>query len=304
MSTRSRHIIAVLYPGELGARVAEALRGRADVITTLQGRSKASQRRCDESGIAVRAMLEDVVREADVVLSLVPPAAAEQAANEYVALARLAPANATYVDMNSIAPETASRLAQQVEQAGVAFVDGAVNGLARNLTTSGTLFLSGPRAAHVAGLFDGVMRVRVVGLEPGAASAMKMLLAGLSKGVCALFAELALAAESRGMLEPMLAASSEIYPEITQLAERMLPTYAQHATRRAGEMRELERTVENADIEPIVSSAIRKLHEELSEVGWNDVASTSATSFIRFLSQQGFLTAALAASAESSAVKE
>ena len=79
-------------------------------------------------------------------------------------------------------------------------MDAAVNGLAHNAASSGTLFLSGPRAAEVARLFAGTMRVQELGSEPGSASAMKMLLGGLSKGLCALFLELALLAREQGML--------------------------------------------------------------------------------------------------------
>ena len=73
-------------------------------------------------------------------------------------------------------------------------MDGAINGLAKNLTSSATMFLSGPRASEVADLFGQHVRVRLLGHEFGRASAMKMLLSGLSKGVCALFAETALTA--------------------------------------------------------------------------------------------------------------
>src|SRR5205814_4109392 len=136
--------------------------------------------------------------------------------------------------------------------------DAAINGLAKNITTSGTLFLAGERAAEIAQVFDGVIRMQILGREPGRASAMKMLLSGLSKGICGLFVELALMAHRQGMLSEMLEASGQIYPGMMAVVDRMLPTYAQHAWRRATEMRELEQTARSAGLQPRVIAAVRK----------------------------------------------
>ena len=77
---------------------------------------------------------------------------------------------------------------------------------------------------------------------------MKMLLAGISKGTCGLFLELAVLADRREMLPELIEATNRIYPGIGQLVERMLPTYAVHAARRADEMRELESTALASDL--------------------------------------------------------
>jgi 3-hydroxyisobutyrate dehydrogenase-like beta-hydroxyacid dehydrogenase len=208
--------------------------------------------------------MADVVRASNVVISLVPPAAATSVATAYRELAHLAPASVIYVDANSIRPELAARMATDVGSKGGSFVDAAINGLAANLESSGTLFLSGGRAGEVARLFDGSIRVRTLGDEPGRASAMKMLLAGISKGISALMLELALVAQRHDMLDEMLEATALIYPDVAALAERMLPTYGRHAGRRATEMAELEQTVRTAGLEPCVVAAVRHLHDALA----------------------------------------
>ncbi len=73
------------------------------------------------------------------------------------------------------------------------------------------------------------MHVQVLGDGPGAASAMKMALGGLAKGLCALFAEVALLADRHEMLGQMLDATARIYPGVFEVVERMLPTYTAHA---------------------------------------------------------------------------
>jgi 3-hydroxyisobutyrate dehydrogenase-like beta-hydroxyacid dehydrogenase len=257
--------LGILYPGEMGAALAAVLRaGGARVVTTLRGRSPQTAHRCRDAGVEILDSLADVVRQSEVVFSIVPPRAAEEVAGAYCEHAHFAPPRVVYVDVNSIGPELAASLAARVERRGAAFIDAAINGLAKNLGKSGTLYLSGRRAAEIERLFAGAVHVRLLGDEPGRASAMKMILGGLSKGVTALFAELAVLADRSGMLDEATREASRIYPGITEVALRMLPTYPAHAARRADEMRELERNANTAGLQPCVIAAVRRLHESLT----------------------------------------
>ena len=258
--------VGVLYPGEMGSAVAALLVARGTpVVTTLAGRSASTAEHCAASGAIVVSSLAEVVRVADVLVSLVVPSAAEGVAAEYCAAARLAPPGAIFVDANSVAPARAKDIAARVEAAGRSFVDASINGLAKNLGASGTLYLSGARAAEVAALFEGAARVKLLGGDVGRASAMKMLLGGLSKGLCALFAELALLAHEQGMLEEMLEAATRTYGGVTAVAERMLPTYARHAGRRYTEMSELEATARHAGLTPRVIEGVLRFHEMMAQ---------------------------------------
>jgi 3-hydroxyisobutyrate dehydrogenase-like beta-hydroxyacid dehydrogenase len=257
--------VGVLYPGELGAALAGALVARGvPVVTTAHGRSGRTAARAADCGAVVLNSPPEVVRASDVLFSLVVPSAAEVVANEYLQSARLAPRGAIYVDANSIGPDKVRAIAERIESAGVSFVDASINGLAKNLCTTATLYLAGRRAGEVAALCDQVARVKLLGEEVGRASAMKMLLGGLSKGVCALFAELSVLAHEQGMLDDLLEAATRTYPGVTALAERMLPTYAQHAARRATEMSELEATARAAGVTPRAIEGVVKFHEALA----------------------------------------
>jgi hypothetical protein len=66
----------------------------------------------------------------------------------------------------------------------------------------------------------------------------------------------------------MLETCNAIYPGISLVAERMLPTYARHAERRAAEMRELEQTAKFSDLKPAVIRGIRELHEQLAQASF------------------------------------
>jgi len=288
--------VAVLYPGELGVAFASMLQARGvRVITTLADRGEATLRRCREAGIETLATFDQVVEQANVIISLVPPAAAEDVAESYCKLAHLAPSGALFVDANSIGPEMASNLAAKVEAAGIGFVDAAINGLAKNLRTSGTLYLSGTRASEVVSLVGDGMRMRMLPGGAGRASAMKMLLAGLSKGICALYSELALLAHRQELQGEFAEAISKIYPGISALVERMLPTYAQHAARRVTEMQELEQTTRWMGLEPCVIAAVRSVHENLAAVSFDSAAAQTATALIEKLAEEQMLAADLTA---------
>jgi len=270
--------------------VARVLRARgANVVTTLRDRGRRTAERCAEADIAVLDSLTTVARKADVIISLVPPAAAAEVAEGYAKVMHLAPAGVVYVDANSVSPESAAAIAETITRTGGSFVDAAVNGLAKNLTTSGTLFLSGTRAEDVAELFGDAVRVRVLGAEVGTASTMKMLLGGLSKGLCGLFLELALVADRRGMLGEMLKAAHEIYPGMLQVVDRMLPTYAEHASRRATEMNELQATARASGLEPCVLDAIGRLHELLAHTNFTTASGADVRSIVRHLRSAGLL---------------
>jgi 3-hydroxyisobutyrate dehydrogenase-like beta-hydroxyacid dehydrogenase len=284
--------VGVLYPGEMGAALAGALRARGvRVVTAIAGRSRRTADRCRAAGIVMLDSVLDVIRVSHVTISVVPPGAARDVAAEYCRHAHFAPAGAIYVDANSVAPEVAESLAEELSRQRIDFVDAAINGLAANLSTGGTMFLSGARANEVARLFEGAVRVRVLGTRPGGASAMKMLLSGVSKGLCALFVELALLGTRRSMSAEFLEELSRIYPGVAALIERMLPTYARHAGRRATEMNELEDTARAAGIEPCVIEAVRRLHEALTESidAGADVNAPTVQSLIEQLAADDFL---------------
>jgi hypothetical protein len=218
-------------------------------VTTLAGRGPQTGQRARQAGFEILGALPDVLATAGVVLSVVPPAAAVALAREVGALP--APARpGVYVDLNAISPETVRAVEAAVAPSGMSFVDGAIHGMASQLRTRGTLYLSGPEAAAVARLFEGSLRVRVLGDRPGQASAFKMLISGMAKGVVALFVEMALAARQAGLLDDLLACYREAYPSVMALVDRLLPTYPRHAARRGDELAEVEQTLRSLDVRP------------------------------------------------------
>jgi 3-hydroxyisobutyrate dehydrogenase-like beta-hydroxyacid dehydrogenase len=233
--------VGILYAGEMGSSLGRVLRRDGlRVVTTLEGRSARTSRLCREAGLEELASLGEVVRLADVVVSVVSPSAAVTLAREYADLASTAPTDRLYVDANAVSPSTAVAIGRVLADAGVGYVDAAINGLASHLSAGAVVYLSGSRAAEAASLFGKTLRVQVVGDAPGRASALKGALAGLSKGLAALFVEIAVMAREAGVSETFLERCRAYYPGVMEVVDRMLPTYPLHAARRAEEMAELD----------------------------------------------------------------
>ena len=97
------------------------------------------------------------------IVSVCPPHAAEEVAT---AVARLGFAGA-YLDANAISPTRARRINEIVTEFGATLVDGGIVGGPAWRTGTTRLYLSGDRAAEVAGWFEGSPLGTVVLANPG-----------------------------------------------------------------------------------------------------------------------------------------
>src|SRR5208283_5117864 len=104
-----------------------------------------------------------------------------------------------YVDCNAVDPGTVARIAAIVGATGTPFVDAAIfGGPPRPGQPGPTFYLAGEPAAGLTGLQDLGLRVRLLDGPVGAASALKMAYAGITKGLTALGAAMVLAADRAG----------------------------------------------------------------------------------------------------------
>ena len=180
--------VGLLFPGEMGAVVGSAVAG--DVLWASEGRSEATRRRAETFRDV--GTVRDLVAESEVVISLCPPAIAEEVAGEVAAEGF----EGIYVEGNAISPERAQRIAGYLR-----CVDGAVIS-----ATDVNLYLSGEPedVAAVAALFpDG--EVKPIPLEGGvgSASALKMAFGGWNKIGSALTAQAYAIARAYGVEEEL-----------------------------------------------------------------------------------------------------
>jgi hypothetical protein len=112
------------------------------------------------------------------------------------------------------------------------------------------------------------MRVKVAGDMPGQASAIKMIVSGIPKGLSGLFIETMLFAQDMHLLDEAIEACDEIYPSIMEVIRRMLPTYPQHAARRCEELQEVEETMLISGLTPRIVRAVREVTSALATADW------------------------------------
>lgn len=178
--------VGLLYPGEMGAAIGSALRDSP--LWASEGRSEATARRA--SAFDDVGDLEALVARSDVVLSVCPPAVAEDTA---VRVAELG-FEGLYLDANAISPSRMERIAGRFPRC----VDGSIIAKTRI-----NLYLSGDPAdvAQVAGLFAPHGDVQPIALDGpiGVASAIKMAFGGWNKITAALEAQALAIARAYGV---------------------------------------------------------------------------------------------------------
>jgi 3-hydroxyisobutyrate dehydrogenase-like beta-hydroxyacid dehydrogenase len=243
--------IALMSPGDMGHAVAAMLRAHGlRVITCLSGRSARTRSLAEKAGIEEVVDDDALVREADLLLSILVPAEAESLARRIAAALERTGAKLLYVDCNAIAPETARRIGQLVEAAGARFVDAGIIGPPPKTGTRTPFYASGVHAKSFAALRDFGLDVRPIGERPGDASAVKMCYAALTKGTTALMTELSVAAERLGVSAVL---RQEFAESQQAAAERMaggVPAMVPKAHRWVGEMEEIAKTFEDCGLTP------------------------------------------------------
>ena len=265
MSAADTPTVGVVSLGAMGSSMAHALTvGGARVVATLSGRSERTHRLADRSGAELLPDLAAVVREAKVVLSIVPPESALSIAVELARAAGEQSAGPLIVELNAIAPPTAQRVEGQLAARGLELVDGSISGPPPWQPGTTRVYLSGPRADEVAALpLEGVERI-VVGSRVGAASAVKMSTASVYKGSTAVLAQALLAAERNGVLDEVLADLRVGAPELVATIERRLAMAASKSGRYVGEMREIAAAQEAAGLTPSLFEAMADVYSGLA----------------------------------------
>lgn len=165
--------VGLLFPGEMGAAVGNAV--GAEVVWASEGRSEATAARA--ASFTDVGSVEELVRSSGTILSICPPAIAEEVATHVSGLGF----NGTFVEANAISPERMRRIAEL----GPRVVDGSIIA-----ATGINLYLAGAEAEQVAELFEGSdVNAIPIGDEIGAASALKMAFGGWNKIGIALTAQ-------------------------------------------------------------------------------------------------------------------
>ncbi len=254
--------IGLLGCGDMGHAVGRALIGHGHgVVTSLEGRSERSRKLAVAAGIVDVGGLVALMKEADLVLSILPPATAPEAARQ--AAAAMQDLRPTYVDCNAVSPQTAAEIAAIMADTGAPFIDCGIIGPAPGKGAPPRFYVSGADTAAMEALHGHGIDVRPLGPEPGRASALKMCYAGLTKGTFTLHTAVLLAAHRLGLGGEL---QSEMEQSQAKVLERMaatVPWLAADAGRWIGEMEEIAETFAGAGLTPDFHRAAAQVFELL-----------------------------------------
>ncbi|MFD9216259.1 DUF1932 domain-containing protein [Streptomyces sp. NPDC059544] len=238
--------VGVLHPGSMGAAVAAQLRrAGTQVLWDPTGRSSATIRRAREAGLTAVDGMAELVARCDVVVSLCPPAAAEDLAWK---VAGHHPTGIVYVEANAVSPQCVRRIAHALP--GTVVVDAAVVGSPPVGGKQPRLYTSGPPQTIVRlnKLFaDTDLRVHPLGEEIGKASALKLAYTSYQKASRVLAAVAYGAAEAHGVADELLdIAGQRSGSYLTEPG--YIPKTAARAWRWAPEMEEAAELVADAGL--------------------------------------------------------
>jgi len=259
--------IAIIAPGEMGSATGRRLREHgARVLTSLAGRSRASAARAERAGFAIIDDPAELVAEASLLLSIVPPGEAVGLAERLAPVLAAARAKPVFVDCNAVSPATAERIAAVIAGARTRFVDAGIIGPPPSPGARTVFYASGEAAPALRALGALGLEVRVLDAPVGAASALKMSYAGLTKGITALGSAMALGAARGGTTAALLQELRESQPALLPYLAR-LPTMFPKAYRWVAEMEEIADFLAGDVPAQQLYRAMARLYERLAAGG-------------------------------------
>jgi 3-hydroxyisobutyrate dehydrogenase-like beta-hydroxyacid dehydrogenase len=268
--------IGILSIGEMGYHWARILTGRGvEVLTYAKDRSETTRKRAENVGVKCVSSTAALVKDADLIVSIVVPSAAKRVATKVAkAAAKSGRRNLIYLDANAISPMTADEIGKVLQSSGVNFVDGCIIGSATKMDKGAVVYVSGPQAAKIQELEPCGFSVKVLGPTVAQASAFKVVYAGLTKGLQGLFVELLMGAKRFGLLDEILKRYEESFPGLLDKVTSSIVGLRIHAARRAEEMDELKRTFGHHGMKAFMAPAAQKVLQSIADL---NVGKTSAT---------------------------
>jgi 3-hydroxyisobutyrate dehydrogenase-like beta-hydroxyacid dehydrogenase len=247
--------------GEVGKIFSAGLRASCSQVTVwdLKFQGPAAQElraHAGAAGLQAADSLAELCGHSALIVSAVTASHTLEVARASAACLR---PGTVFLDVNSASPGTKQQAAQAIEAAGGHYVEAGVMTSVPPYGIRVPMLLGGPQAGALAPLLQGWgMDARAVSDRLGVASAIKMCRSVMIKGLEALVMESYATARAYGVEEQVLPTLAETFPAIDwqRQGSYFFSRVAQHGQRRAEEMREAARTVEEAGFAPLMTAAI------------------------------------------------
>lgn len=258
-------VIAVIGAGAMGSGVGSRLVAcGAQVPTYLEGRSEATKARATAAGMEPVDM--DEIVDADIILSIVPPAEAVSVAREVADAARKAGQPVVFVDCNAISPETMKEVAAAFDNSPVEVLDGSIiGGPPKPDDAPARFYISGDPQNRSAVLGEYGLAVRRIDGEIGAASALKMCYGGINKGLTGLATAMMLAAIRSGADDSLKRELFESLPDLDRKFAHALPDMYPKAYRWVAEMEEIAAFLGDDDPASLIYRGMAGLYRKMAD---------------------------------------
>jgi 3-hydroxyisobutyrate dehydrogenase-like beta-hydroxyacid dehydrogenase len=263
--------------GEAAFHLAKGLRASGvkstiafDIHMHTPDRGEKIQTRAQETGTGL-VEFSAALAAADVIISAVT---ADQAVDAAKQTAPYLTPRHIYADLNSVSPQTKQKVAEIITHSGARFVEIAVMGPIPPQQHKTPMLLGGASAPEFQEMFAPYgMRMDVVSTDQiGRAAAVKMFRSVIYKGLEALIFECVLGASRYGAEPRVFASLAENFPGIDwkKLADYMVGRVVIHGERRAREMDEVARTLEELGIEPMMAAATARRMDWAADLNLGD----------------------------------
>lgn len=258
--------VGIMSPGDMGSAVGQVLAKHGlKVIAALGERSARTRALAAESGIADVGTLENLVREADLVMSILVPDAAIAAAERVAGAMKSTGARPMYADCNSIAVQSARKIGEIMKAAAAPFAEASIIGAPPRVQGKTRIYASGPRAQDFAQLNQHGLKVLVLGPEEGKAKAIKICYATLTKGTQALFTESFVSAKRLGVLDVLMTELDAGQNPLLKYVQGGLQQMPPKAHRWVGEMNELAATYQGIGLTPRMLAGAADMYRDVSK---------------------------------------
>jgi len=204
-------------------------------------------------------------------LSILPPGEAETLARQLAPVLAALDRKPVYLDCNAVSPQSASRIGEIVGPTGAHFVDaGIIGGPPRPGYDGPSIYASGEHVREALPLRDWGINLRAIDGPVGAASAMKMSYAGITKGTTAIGSAMMLGAARYGCAEALIAELSDSQPQLLGYFRPGVPRMFDKAYRWVAEMEEISDFLEKNPPSRDIYAAIARLYEHLAAAHTED----------------------------------
>lgn len=256
--------ISLIGFGEVGERLCKDLLRTCDADIVVYDalfadpQSKPSQHyeQLNEPRVSKADSAEHAAGLGELIVSAVTAAQAIAAAQSVLTGLR---ADTWFMDLNSISPGEKIGIGESIANAGGQFLEVAVMSPIGPKGIATPMLLAGPSAQAFIDIAQplGFTGMRVLSDQAGRAAASKMCRSVIVKGTEALITEALLAARHFGVEQTVLDSLSDLLPNTdwNEQARYMISRSVLHGTRRAEEMTEVAKTVQQANGQPWMSEA-------------------------------------------------